>query len=132
MKTLILIGSMLFWFNQQTPAFDLPKLAGKNIIQVKKILGKPSDETKPTSAQIRQDVPGTFYYKKNGFELQIDYNAKTNAIIEYFITSENSKADYKIYIKACNLVNPGKYTLKPVPLIKDPNLYTGVIITPKP
>jgi hypothetical protein len=132
MKTLILIGSILLWLSQQAPIFDLPKLAGKNIIQIKKILGKPKSETKPTKLQISVGVTGDLDYKKNGFNLDVQYDAKTNEVVDYFISSENPKADYKIYIKACNLLNPGKYTLKPVPLIKDPNLYTGVIITPKP
>jgi hypothetical protein len=131
--TLILLTiftGMYFWQRSVT-AFDLPTLKGKSIIQIKKILGKPKNETIPTAQQISAGVTGDLIYSKNGYNLDIQFDASTNKVIDFFLDRENSVSDYKIFIKKANLRDIKDFSIKPVKSNKNPSVFTGIIITPK-
>jgi len=63
--------------------FDVPALIGKNIDQVRKVLGK-SEDTSPDPS--RASVKGyTNWYHKNGQALLIDFDPHTRKITRFYI-----------------------------------------------
>ena len=133
MKTTLILFAITacFIFQQRTKViFDIPSLKGKNVIQVKKILGKPKDETIPTAQQINAGVTGDLTYSKGGYNLDIQFDASTNKVIDFFLDQENTVPDYKIFLAAANLANTKDFVIKPVKSNKNPSVFTGVIITP--
>lgn len=113
--------------------FDIPALLGKNIDEIRKILGQPLDNhmTEPTAEQSKLmggsgewDNP----YKKDDQELLITFNFKTRKVIDYFLSGD----DKTKLLKVGNLKETDpRYTIEPVKELKNPSAITGVKIVPK-
>ena len=116
-------------------SFDVPSLVKKNIDQIRKVLGTPTDkELEPSKLQMSTkgfDIWDNVF-EKDGYTLQITYNPHTRKIIDFFISNDNgSFDDVSILKKVSNVVDGSTdYTLEPVKQIKDNSKYTGLKIIP--
>lgn len=117
--------------------FDLEKLYGKNINEIRTILGPPADGklTNPTEQQIKLGVKqwdNTF--KKGNYELLVTYNVSDKSVIDFFIPTDDSSGatkNTKNLEEVGNVVNTNKFTIEQVKTIRDPSMFTGIKITPK-
>ncbi len=119
---------------QQT-VFDVPSLVGKNVDQIRKILGNPVDkDIEPTKLQLEmmgQEVTWYNSFKKEGVDLLVTYDAKTRKVVDFFISDLGDQDKIRL-LAAGNLKNGDPaYVLEFVKALKDPTTYTGVKITPK-
>lgn len=101
--------------NQKPPqvTFDIPSLIGKNIDQVRKVLGK-SDDTFPDPS--RPSVKGyTNWYHKNGQELLIDFNPHTRKITRFYIHPDVPYDNLEDVMKVGNLdsIETMNYIIEP-------------------
>jgi len=113
-----------------TYIFDVPFLVGKNIDEIRQILGTPLDKdlTEPTAQQI--ELGGSEWdnsYKKDGQDLLITFDASSRKIIDFFLDGD----DKSKLLEIGNLKeNASSYTIEPVKAIKDPSVITGIKIIP--
>jgi len=82
--------------SQDTPqlpqaVFDVPSLIGKNIDEVKKVLGEPTEFLQPTKQQLALTDIWDMSYTKDDTNLLITYNPKNKIVLDYFIDG-NDKA----------------------------------------
>lgn len=115
--------------------FDVPSLVGKNIDEVKAVLGSPADK-EPTQQQMSLGIDEwSLTFKKDGKELLVTYNPKTKKIIDFFISTDDPSGKTKDRNHLMELGNlketDPKYKLEFVKAIKDSSTYTGVKVIPK-
>lgn len=116
--------------------FDLNSLYGKNIDQIVIVLGKPANDTEPTKLQ-KENGNITEWEKtfdKDGQKLLVTYNVSTRKVVDFFIDTRDSSgatSDTSSIVKIAGSPSVEKFTIKPVPTIRDKSVYTGVIFTPK-
>ena len=114
--------------------FDFEALHGKNIDEIKPILGTPSSDTEPTDSQKQFVKEWEKLWQKDGYELLVTYNVNSRRIVDYFVpTNDHSGAtkdlrELKAIVGAKKLIN---FTILPVKTIEDPTKYTGVRVIPK-
>jgi len=82
--------------SQSTPqlpqaVFDVPSLIEKNIDEVKKVLGEPTEFLQPTKQQLALTDIWDMSYTKDDTNLLITYNPKNKIVLDYFIDG-NDKA----------------------------------------
>lgn len=65
--------------------FDVPSLIGKNIDEVKAVLGTPTTYTAPTKQQLALTDIWDMEYTKNDVNLLINYNPKSKVVSDFFI-----------------------------------------------
>lgn len=126
--------------NQLVAVFDLEGLYGKNIDEIKTILGTPSSDTEPRDLQVNATSEDQLAkewdktWEKDGYELFITYDVASRQVIDFFVpTNDPSGGTSNIntlreVVSAESLTN---FTIEPVKAIKDPTLYTGIKIIPK-
>lgn len=121
---------------QVQPVFDVKALSGKNIDEVRAILGESTDGklSEPTAEQKRlmgSDTKWTNDFKKDNTTLEIDFNYNTRKVLEYFISAPEPSSDVGFILKQVGLTLSDKnFVFTPVKMLKDPTKYTGVTITP--
>lgn len=114
--------------------FDFEAFHGKNVDEIKAILGTPSSDTEPTDAQKQFIKEWDKLWQKDGHELLVTYNVASRRVIDYFVpTNDPSGAtkdlrELEAVVGAKKLVN---FTVLPVKTIEDPTKYTGVLVIPK-
>lgn len=111
--------------------FDMPSLLGKNIDEVRLVLGTPLDKglTEPTTEQLKLGVEewGNSY-KKDGQELLVTFNPSTREIVDFFLSGDNKAK----LIEAGNLIeDDSSYTVEQVKQLKNPSAITGIKVIPK-
>lgn len=122
-----------------TPApkyiYDVPSLIGKNIDEIRTILGEPADKEfiEPTQEQISLGATQwTNTFKKDEYELQVTFNPSSRKIIDFFVSPSSGYADKNKLMEVSNTKeNASNYTIKPVKEIRNPNNITGIKIIPK-
>lgn len=109
--------------------FDVPSLLGKNVDQVKTILGNPASDAEPTKQQLSMGVnEWDKEFQKDGESLLITYNPKTRQVIDFFISGVNKNDVLTIG----NLKDgDSRYALEFVKSLKNPAEITGVKVTKK-
>lgn len=113
--------------------FDVPSLVGKNIDEIRNILGDPVDEEKNLAepSKEQKDLGVSEWdntFRKDSAELLITFNSDTRKIIDFFI----SGTDKGKLLEIGNLKeDANNYKLELVKAIKDPTQITGVKIIPK-
>lgn len=119
------------------PVFDIPALVGKDMTEIKTIIGKPTGSySEPTQQQLALD-PKTWSseWDKDGQDLSIEYEVKTLKVIDFFISTDDPSGatkDIARLLKIGNLTkNDPRYAVDFVPAKGDPASYTGVKIVPK-
>ncbi len=81
--------------------FDVPALIGKNIDEVRKVLGKPL-ENPPDPSNSKEEHYDNIY-KKDGQTLLISYNLNNRKISSFFIVSSTDYDNVKDLMKIGNL-----------------------------
>ena len=117
--------------------YDVPSLIGKNIDEIRRVLGKPSDkEIEPTKLQMKMKFDSWDNgFEKDGRTLLVTFNPQNRQIVDFFIETTDpsgSTSDYSDLLQICNVTNDNpKYSIEPVPAIKDKTKYTGIKIVAK-
>jgi len=117
--------------------FDVEALYGKNIDEIRTILGEPSEGkwTNPTTLQIElgtKEWNNTF--EKDKYQLFVTYDVGNKKVIDFFIgTNDASGAtkDIKKLEQILNIQNSTNFIIEPVKVIGDPSEYTGIKVIPK-
>lgn len=115
--------------------FDIPKLVGKSVKQIESLLGPADSSFEPTDLQLEMGVTeADKTFNKDGSSLLITYDYRTGKIKDFFIDTPDPSGATDSTVSLLKLGNlergSGRYTIKFVPTIKDPSVYTGVIVTP--
>ncbi|MEI7689826.1 MAG: hypothetical protein WCI79_02580 [Candidatus Saccharibacteria bacterium] len=117
-------------------SFDVPSLLGKDIDEVRLILGAPEDKTlsEPTAEQISlgaDEWDNTF--KKDGKELLVTFSANTRKVVDFFISADDPSGvttDVQHLLDIGNLKEgASNYTIKQVKALKNPSAITGIIVS---
>ena len=115
--------------------FDVPSLIGKNIDEIRTILGEPIDGelTEPNQQQIELGMTQwDNIFNKNEYQLQISFNATSRKVIDFFVNPLSGYVDQNKLMEISNTKeNASNYTIKAVKELKNPNNITGITITPK-
>ena len=120
--------------SEQQVVFDVPTLLEKNIDEVEEILGKPTIFIEPKSLNVNN---GSWEktFEKNGYELMVTYDLENKNVIDFFLGTNdpsNQTSDLSELKKISNVKNGAQnYIVEDVKTIKDPSMFTGIIITPK-
>jgi len=118
--------------------FDVPLLIGKNIDEIRKILGEPVEKEfiEPTQEQISlgaTEWDNTF--NKDGKDLLVTFGVKSRKAIEFFISTDDPSGktqDKNHLLELGNLSeNSDAYKVGFVKALKDTSSFTGVTATPK-
>ena len=112
--------------------FDVPSLVGRNVDEVRSVLGEPTDKDKePTALQSQMGVDewqNTF--TKEGRELLVTYNPTTRKIVDFFISKNNADTDDSL-LEAGNLTEQdSRYKIEFVKALRNPSEFTGVKVMP--
>ena len=125
---------------KETQVFDIPKVV--SVItedELKKpeyapFLGTLESENKATKADLETDPNATsdITFEKNGKELLVEYDPETKTILDYFVgdTNGGTKDIAGLYKIAGVAKDSTAYTVKENVSLKDPTIYTGILITP--
>ncbi|MDA1208749.1 MAG: hypothetical protein O2904_01810, partial [bacterium] len=104
--------------------YDIPSLFEKKYPQIKAMFGKVTDTT------AYSDEKTEVWFAKNGFDLALDYNPKTNDVMEFFLSTDDpsgSTHDIEHLMDIGNLsTDDPRYKVTPVAVINDPSSYTGI------
>jgi|SRR6056297_1843135 len=116
--------------------FDVEALYGKNIDEIRAILGKPTHENiNPTELQLELGVKEwSNAFKKDGYELLVNYDVASKKVIDFFVGTDapsGTTKDTKNLEKILNVENSTNFTIEPVKALKDPSAYTGITVVPK-
>lgn len=114
--------------------FDFEVLYGKNVDEIKSILGTPSSDTEPTDSQKQFVKEWEKLWQKDGYELLVTYNVANRRVIDYFVPTNDPSGATKDLRKLEAVVGAKKmvnFTVLPVKTIEDPTKYTGVRVIPK-
>lgn len=84
------------------PVFDVPALLGKNIDEVRKVLGKPK-EGSPEPPDPKEKGSYVSFYSKSGQDLFIYYNPYTRKIKSFQIMSSEGYKNITDLLKLGNL-----------------------------
>ncbi len=149
---IIFIGFIIIWITTNTTPtqqmlpeqqkditiiFDLEALYGKNIDEIRAILGEPIDGkyTNPTQQQLELGTKEwNNSFKKNQYELLVTYDVTSKKVIDFFIGTDDPSGgtkDTKELEKILNIENSTNFTIEQVKAIKDPSIYTGIKVIPK-
>jgi hypothetical protein len=116
--------------------FDLESLYGKNIDEIKIILGEPTDDTEP------QDVTSEYQlfeewsksWEKGDWGLLVEYDVASREVIDFFLSTDDPSGktrDIKRLEESLNIKGSNNFSIKPVEVLVDPSYYTGIIAIPK-
>ncbi|SHL87634.1 hypothetical protein [Chitinophaga sp. CF418] len=111
---------------------DVSKIIGKNIREIKKILGPGEVTYQATSEQVKEGITSSIHYVGNQFSLDIDYYDATSKIESMYYGPDASEVkDYKILVTASNLSeNDKRYVIKPQAVLNKPGEYASIKIIP--
>jgi hypothetical protein len=122
---------------EMVAVFDVEALYGKNIDEIRAVLGEPADGeyTNPTAQQLELGTKEwSNSFKKDKYELLVTYDVASKKVIDFFVgTNDPSGAtkDTKKLEKILNVDNSTNFTIEPVKALKDPSVYTGIKVVPK-
>lgn len=108
--------------------FDIPTLVGKSVDEIIGMIGQPKENSLPTEEQSKLTSEWSIEFGKDGQTLLVEYNLKTKAVKDLFISGDNKDE----LLKIGNLnENDSKYSLEFVKQQNDPTKITGVVIRKK-
>lgn len=120
--------------------FDLESLYGKNIDEVRAILGEPIDGelTDPSGEQIgKANDMWDNTFEKGEYVLLVTFNAKTREVVDFF-TFTDDPAGLTKDLKSLeglelrlNVKDSPNFIVEPYKALHDPSSYTGIVATPK-
>lgn len=117
--------------------FDVPALMGENIDGVRKVLGKPSDDSQylePTGEQMSMGLDTwDNNWSKGGYNLLVTFNPQTGLVTDFFIAAETNaeQRDWNRLLPIGNLTKAdSSYYIERVRSLKDRSRSTGIKIVP--
>ena len=115
--------------------FDVPALLGKNIDEIRKILGQPiGKDIEPTKQQVQTERDFGYWdneFLKDNLSLIVSFDPKTRKVKDYIISSDTPIEDISVWEKQGNLTETDKrYSIKAIDLDRKHLKFTGIIITP--
>ncbi len=120
----------------QKMVFDIPSLVGKDVKQLREILGTPSYDKEPTSQQAALFGTWEKTWTREGYDLMVTYNIRNKKVVDLFLGADTD-ATYAIFENTNNILkvgnlqsNSSEYSVEFVKVIKG-NGYTGAIIKQK-
>jgi hypothetical protein len=117
--------------------FDVEALYGKNIDEIRAVLGEPADGEyiNPTAQQLALGTKEwSNSFKKDKYELLVTYDVASKKVIDFFVGTDDPSGatkDTKKLEKILNVDNSTNFTIEPVKALKDPSVYTGIKVVPK-
>ena len=120
----------------QTYAFDVPSLIGKNVDEVKAVLGTPTSDTEPTQAQLANGLTKEWEktFIKDGVSMLVTYRLADRGVVDFFISTNDPSGmtkDTAALKKLGNItLSDSRYKIDFVEALKDKSQYTGIKITP--
>ena len=122
--------------NQVAIVFDLEKLYGKNIEEIRSILGNPTDwdYIEPTQQQVSlgtKEWDNTF--EKDGYILLVTYNISTRSITDFFLSANNNDNNNRVMLMQIGNLrdNANNYSIEEVKALSNPSKITGIKIIEK-
>lgn len=124
---------------KEATVFDVPALLGKNIDEVRVVLGVPDDKKsgmdEPNAQQLAlgTDSWDNTFTKGNDYIL-VTFDPTTRKVIDYFLSGNggDSGENKQHLIEIGNLSeSDSKYKIVAVKMLKDPSKITGITVTPK-
>lgn len=121
-----------------TVVFDLETLYGKNIDEVREVLGTPTDaDPEPSDLQIEWGTTEWWNsFKKDGYELTVTFDVPTRKVKDFFLSANDPSGpdgltkNTELLEKLLNVKDSPNFTIEPVQALKDPSYYTGIIASP--
>lgn len=120
----------------QKAVFDIPSLVGKDLKQLREILGTPSYDKEPTAQQVAIIDTWEKTWTREGYDLMVTYNIKNKKVVDLFLGADTD-ATYAIFENTNNILKVGnlqsnatEYSVEFVKVIKGSG-YTGAIIKQK-
>jgi hypothetical protein len=111
-------------------SFDVPAALVGDVRELKKTLGKPVRTDQPTALQARSGAMGELEFVRDSTHLTLLFNPATHKVTEAFVAYTEPTANLDALLASGGLENNRlRYSLKPVKLLKDPSLYSGVTVT---
>ena len=116
--------------------FDVEALYGKNIDEIRTILGEPTDGeyTNPTAQQLALGTKEwSNSFEKDKYELLVTYDVASKKVIDFFVGTDDPSGatkDTKKLERILNLENSTNFIIEPVKALKDPSIYTGIKAIP--
>ena len=122
---------------QNITIFDIEALYGKNIDEIRVVLGNPADGDyiEPNEKQLALGVKewnNTF--EKMNTSLLVTYDVASREVIDFFVGTDDpsgSTKDTQKLEKILNVQNSSNFTIEPVRSLKYPSTYTGIKVIPK-
>jgi hypothetical protein len=119
--------------SNQHSLFDVPALIGKNIDDVRRMLGNPADKRlEPTDATYNE---WDNRFHKAGYTLLVTFNPKTREVIDFFLPTKDASGKTTDYNDLLNVSNTKvanqNYFVTPVAIAEYPGEYTGIKIKKK-
>jgi hypothetical protein len=108
---------------------DVHSLIGKNIDQIREVLGPPLDEEhEPSELQLQTGFDEwSNIFQENGQELLVTFNPTDRQVVDFFLPGE----DLDLLMKNGNLKSTFAYSIETVKQIKDRSKITGVKVIPR-
>lgn len=116
--------------------FDVPSLLGKNVDEIKSVLGAPAIDTEPTEANLSSGLTKEWEktFKKDGQTLLVTYRLADRSVVDFFISTPDPSGatkDIEQLKKIGNIkVTDTRYKIEFVKALTDKSQYTGLKITP--
>lgn len=120
----------------QAYTFDVPSLIGKNVDEVKAVLGTPTNDTEPTQAQLASGLTKEWEktFTKDGVSMLVTYRLADRSVVDFFISTNDPSGmtkDTAALKKLGNItLSDSRYKIDFVEALKDKSQYTGIKITP--
>ncbi len=116
--------------------FNVPSLVGKNIDEVREILGQPIDKNPELSTEQKKlgakEWSNTF--TKDGNELLVTFNSDSRKVTDFFISADDASGQTqdtaRLLIMGNLKENDPAYQIEFIKVITDPSYYTGVKVIP--
>ncbi|TRZ47795.1 MAG: hypothetical protein D4S01_11640 [Dehalococcoidia bacterium] len=122
---------------QDITVFDVEALYGKNIDEIRIILGDPVDGEyiEPNKQQLQLGTTEwNNVFKKDKYELLVTYNVESRNVVDFFIDTDDPSGagrDTQKLERILNVQNSSNFIISPVESFKYPSRYTGITVTPK-
>jgi hypothetical protein len=123
---------------KEATVFDVPALLGKNIDEVRVVLGTPDDKKsgmdEPNAQQLALGTDSwDNTFTKGNDTILVTFNPVTRKVIDYFLSGNNENGENKQHLIEIGNLNESdsKYKIVAVKMIKDPSKITGITVTPK-
>lgn len=103
--------------------FDVPSLIGKNVLQVKAVLGTPSKNEKGTG------TANALVFLKNNQELDVEYDSATGNVSDLTLMTDDADKTKQHLLDVGNLAdNDPQYALKFETVVDNPSSYADVVV----